>query len=192
MIESSAFPFLPIAWHQIAKECISDMRTASIISCSHLHIHLFEKDAGDLGIEATVLVSEFEHFNELVFRIGRKAIDSVSSVCCVCGYEGPCALLISAHILRWCCNQHESSMPFWVPREHLCSTSSNWDIESMLKIEDAVMYAAYNELALKDARDFDARHESEISRQFLAKVNSLIALDAINQLLDTKAGSCTS
>lgn len=166
------------------------MRTAAIISCSQLHLHLYEKDRGDLGIEATVLISEFEHFDQLIFRISRKAIDSVSSVCCVCGYEAPCTLLISAHISRWCCNQHESSMPFWVPRGHLCSASSNWGVESLLKIEDAVMHAAYNELALKDARDLDARHKSEISSQFLARVNSLIALDRFNQLLDMKARPC--
>lgn len=187
MIESSAFPFLPIAWHQIAKECISDMRTASIISCSHLHLHLFEKDAGDLGIEATVLVSEFEHFDQLIFRIGRKAIDSISTVCCVCGCNGPCTLLISAHISRWCCNQHESVIPFWVPREHLCGASSNWSIESMLTIEDAVICAAHNKLALKDARDLNTRHDSEISSQFLAKVNSIFAAEAIDKILKERS-----
>ena len=192
MIEPSSLSVLPIAWHALAKECMSDMQTASNISCSHLYLNLFEKEDGELGIKATVLFSEIEQFSNLIYRIGRKAIDSVSKFCCVCGYEGPCTLLIFAQVSRWCCDRHEKLAANWVPRGCVRLKRSHWDVERVLSVEDAAEYATHNELALKDARDLEAKHENEISRQFLAKVSSLIALDAINELLDTKAKSCTS
>lgn len=159
MITSSAFPLLPITWHSLAKECMQDMTTASAMSQSHLQVHMYEEKPGELSIELTVIRSLLENFDDLIFRISKKAIDAASN------------LYVSNSLIL---------------RDHFMNRSLWWSHGNIYSIQDAVVYAYKNERALRHARELNARHESGISREFLAKVDVLFANHAINQILNVK------
>lgn len=81
MLKSSAFPFLPIGLHLLGKECMKDVTTASAMSQSHLQVHMYEEKPDESSIELTVIRSLLENFDDLIFRISRKAVDAASNLC---------------------------------------------------------------------------------------------------------------